>query len=101
MTIEEWQGQVDQWIMNTGKGYHSVLTNMAILTEEVGELARVLARTDGDQVAKEGDALNYKEELADILWVLLCLANQKDVNLGEALHESFVKKIKRDANRFK
>ena len=99
MTIDEIQKQVDTWIINTGNGYHSVLTNTAM--EEVGELASVLARTDGDQIAKESDKLNYEDELADIFWVLIAIANQKDVNLTEALHRNYVKKSKRDANRFK
>jgi NTP pyrophosphatase (non-canonical NTP hydrolase) len=101
MTIDEIQKQVDTWIKNTGSGYHSVLTNTAILMEEVGELASVLARTDGDQIAKESDKLDYEDELADIFWVLIAIANQKDVNLTEALHRNYVKKNKRDANRFK
>jgi NTP pyrophosphatase (non-canonical NTP hydrolase) len=100
MTIQELQSQVDHWIKTTGNGYFDPLTNMAILSEEVGELARVIARTDGMQIAKEGENLNFNEELADILWVIVCLANQKDVDLTKELHDSFVKKTKRDVNRF-
>lgn len=100
MTIKEAQLQVDEWIKTYGSGYFDVLTNTTILMEEVGELARVVARTEGMQRKKDGEELNFNEELADILWVLLCLANQKDVDLTTELHKSFVKKTKRDANRF-
>lgn len=100
MTIKEAQLKVDEWIKTYGSGYFDVLTNTTILMEEVGELARVVARTEGMQRKKDGEELNFNEELADILWVLLCLANQKDVDLTTELHKSFVKKIKRDANRF-
>jgi NTP pyrophosphatase (non-canonical NTP hydrolase) len=100
MTIKELQSEVDQWIKTTGGGYFDIMTNTAILMEEVGELARVVARTEGMQVPKEGEVLNFSEELTDILWVLVCLANQKDVDLTKELHANFVKKTKRDANRF-
>jgi len=100
MTIEELQNKVNQWINEIGGGYFDVLTNTAILMEEVGELARVVARTEGQQVKKEGEILNFNEELTDILWVIICLANQKDVNLTEELHKNFVKKYKRDAKRY-
>ena len=100
MTIDEAQRMVDDWIHTYGVRYFSELTNMAVLTEEVGELARVMARRFGDQSFKKGenpDAL--PEELADVLWVLICIANQTGVNLTEALERSFEKKTRRDANR--
>lgn len=100
MSLQEFQNQIDHWIRTTGRGYHSVLTNTAILMEEVGELSSVLARTDGDQKAKMGDSLNYEEEMADILWVLICLANQKGVDLTKALSDSIAKKNIRDKERF-
>lgn len=100
MTIAELQSEVDHWIQTTGNGYFDVMTNMALLMEEVGELARVVSRTDGQQVSKEGEELNFSEELTDILWVLICLANQKDVDLTKELHANFVKKSERDAKRF-
>ena len=99
MTIEEAQKQVDAWIHTYGVRYFSELTNMACLTEEVGELARVIARTYGDQSFKEGEKKNIGEEMADVLWVLLCLANQTGVNLSEELQKSFEKKTKRDTKR--
>lgn len=99
MTIEEAQQRVDAWIKEYGVRYFSELTNMACLTEEVGELARVIARRYGDQSAKKGESLNLSEELADVLWVLICLANQTGVNLTEALEQSFAKKTSRDALR--
>ena len=99
MTIEEAQKQVDAWIHTYGVRYFSELTNMACLTEEVGELARVMARTYGDQSFKEGEKKNIGEEMADVLWVLLCLANQTGVNLSEELQKSFEKKTKRDTKR--
>jgi NTP pyrophosphatase (non-canonical NTP hydrolase) len=100
MTIQEAQTRVDEWIKTTGVRYFSELTNMAILTEEVGEVARLMSRTYGDQSFKETD--NNKEladELADVLWVLLCIANQTGINLSEALEKNFEKKNIRDANR--
>lgn len=90
---------VDNWIKTYGVRYFSELTNMACLTEEVGELARVMARQYGDQSFKEGEKANIGEEMADILWVLLCLANQTDVDLTEELQKSMEKKTKRDRNR--
>ena len=99
MTIEEAQQAVDKWVKVYGVRYFSELTNMACLTEEVGELARVIARTYGDQSFKEGEKSNLGEEMADVLWVLLCLANQTGVNLTEELHKSFDKKTKRDKDR--
>ncbi len=99
MTIEEAQHSVDHWIKSYGVRYFSELTNMAILTEEVGELARVMARKYGDQSFKEGEHDNLSDEMADILWVLCCLANQTGVNLTKAFHESMEKKTQRDAKR--
>lgn len=102
MTIREAQNAVDDWIHTVGGRYFSELTNMALLTEETGELARVIARVYGDQVAKEGDLRkSLKEELADVLWVLICLANQTGVNLTEAFEASLEKKRTRDKDRFK
>lgn len=101
MTIEEAQQSVDRWIRDVGGGYFSHLTNMALLTEEVGELARVIARTYGEQIAKPGDLRKgLEEELADVLWVVICLANQSGVDLDEALRASLEKKRRRDAGRF-
>ena len=97
MTIKEAQHTVDQWIKTYGVRYFSELTNMAVLTEEVGELARKY----GDQSFKEGEKDNLDEELADILWVLICLANQTGVDLTEALQKSIEKKTKRDKERHK
>lgn len=93
MTIDELQKQVDQWIHEYGVRYFSELTNMACLTEEVGELARVMARTYGDQSFKPGERPNIGEEMADILWVLTCLANQTGVNLTDELQKSFKKRL--------
>lgn len=102
INIREAQKLVDDWIRSVGNGYFSHLTNMALLTEEVGELARVIARLYGDQVAKEGDLRHsLSEEMADVLWVLICLANQSGVNLTKALQDSIVKKTNRDALRFR
>lgn len=98
-TLAEVQRQVDQWIHTYGVRYFSELTNMACLTEEVGELARIMARRYGDQSFKEGETADPSEEMADILWVLVCLANQTGVDLTEALQKSFEKKTKRDATR--
>ena len=99
MTIQEAQKAVDNWIKTYGVRYFSELTNMACLTEEVGELARVMARKYGDQSFKAGENQDPAEEMADVLWVLLCLANQTGVNLEEALQKSIDKKTKRDATR--
>ena len=99
MTLEEAQKQVDSWIKEYGVRYFSELTNMAILTEEVGELARVMARRYGDQSFMEGENCNLEEEMADVLWVLICLANQTGVNLTEALQKSIEKKTRRDKER--
>lgn len=102
LTISEAQRRVDQWIQEIGNGYFSHLTNMVLLTEEVGELARVIARKYGEQVAKKGDLdKSLKEEMADVLWVLICLANQSGIDLTDALRESIAKKTARDLHRFK
>ena len=101
MTIKEVQEAVDKWIKTYGVRYFSELTNMACLTEEVGELARVMARTYGDQSFKPGEKHNMGEEMADVLWVLLCLANQTGVDLTAELQKSFEKKTRRDAERHK
>jgi len=102
MTIQEAQHQVDQWINTIGVRYFSELTNMTILTEEVGELARIMARKYGDQSFKESDKQHdLGDEMADVLWVLICLANQTGVNLTEALEKNFEKKSVRDADRHK
>ena len=99
MTLEEAQKQVDLWIKKYEVRYFSELTNMAVLTEEVGELARVMARKYGDQSFKEGEKDNLEDEMADVLWVLLCLANQTGVNLTEAFTRNLEKKTKRDNKR--
>lgn len=100
MTINEAQQQVDGWIKTVGVRYFSELTNMAILTEEVGELARIMARTYGDQSFKKTDLdKNMADEMADVLWVLICLANQTGVNLTEAFQKNIEKKTNRDKGR--
>ena len=99
MTLDEAQQAVDTWIKTYGVRYFSELTNMACLTEEVGELARIIARQYGDQSFKAGEKADLSEEMADVLWVLICLANQTGVNLTEALEKSLEKKTKRDATR--
>jgi NTP pyrophosphatase (non-canonical NTP hydrolase) len=100
MTIHQAQQQVDGWIKTVGVRYFSELTNMAILTEEVGELARIMARTYGDQSFKKSDMdKNMADEMADVLWVLICLANQTGVDLTDALQKNFEKKSIRDAER--
>lgn len=101
MTIQEAQKRVEEWIKTYGVRYFSELTNMAVLTEEVGELARVMSRKYGDQSFKEGEEQDPAEEMADVLWVLICLANQTGVDLTEALEKSFEKKTKRDKERHK
>lgn len=101
ITISEAQLLVDKWIRETGGGYFSELTNMVLLTEETGELARLIARIYGDQKAKPGDMRKgLAEELADVMWVVICLANQTGVDLTEALKASLHKKSTRDASRF-
>ena len=99
MTLEEAQKEVDKWIKTYGVRYFSELTNMAVLTEEVGELARVMARKYGDQSFKAGEKDNLDEEIADILWVLLCIANQTGVDVTKAFRERLEKKTKRDNKR--
>jgi NTP pyrophosphatase (non-canonical NTP hydrolase) len=99
MTLDEAQQQVDRWIRTHGVRYFSELTNMAILTEEVGELARVMARKYGDQSFKAGETDNLDDELTDVLWVLLCIANQTGVNLTESFARNIEKKTKRDNER--
>ncbi len=100
MTIQEAQSKVDAWIRSVGVRYFSELTNMAILTEEVGELARIMARKYGDQSFKNREEeASLPDEMADILWVLICLANQTGVNLTEALEQNFAKKSLRDSDR--
>ena len=99
MTIREAQDIVNQWIKTYGVRYFSELTNMAVLTEEVGELARVMARKYGDQSFKAGEKDNLGDEMADVLWVLLCLANQTGVDLTEELKKNIEKKTLRDKER--
>ena len=100
VSIREAQALVDAWIRTTGVGYFSELTNMAILTEEVGEVARLMSRLYGDQSFKESDkGKELSDELADVLWVLLCIANQTGVDLETALEKNFIKKNIRDAGR--
>ena len=99
MTIKEAQGRVDAWIKQYGVRYFSELTNMAVLTEEVGEVARVIARRYGDQSSKPGDDLDLADELADVLWVVMCLANQTGIDLDAALERNFAKKTERDKTR--
>jgi NTP pyrophosphatase (non-canonical NTP hydrolase) len=101
MTIREAQDRVDQWIKTYGVRYFNELTNMACLTEEVGELARVIARKYGEQSFKEGESQDVSEEMADVLWVLICLANQTGVDLTAALEASIEKKTARDRDRHK
>ena len=102
MSIQEAQEQVDQWIKTYGVRYFSELTNMTILTEEVGELARIMARTYGDQSFKKSDlGKDLGDEMADVLWVLICLANQTGINLTEAFEKNLAKKTDRDKDRHK
>ena len=101
MTLEEAQKEVDRWIKTYGVRYFSELTNMTVLTEEVGELARVMARKYGDQSFKQGEKDNLADEMADVLWVLICLANQTGVNLTEAFRQNLEKKTNRDKDRHK
>ena len=100
MTLEEAQKKVDEWIKTYGVRYFSELTNMAILSEEVGEVARIIARKYGDQSFKESEKdKDLADEMADVLWVLICLANQTGINLTEALEKNIEKKTERDKNR--
>ena len=100
MTLQNAQNQVDEWIKTFGVRYFSELTNLAILTEEVGELARIMARLYGDQSFKETDKkAELADEMADVLWVLICLANQTGVNLTDAFEKNMQKKTQRDSQR--
>lgn len=100
MTIQEAQAQVDNWIKTTGVRYFNELTNMAILTEEVGEVARLMSRLYGEQSFKESDkGKELSDELADVMWVLICIANQTGVDLTAALQKNFEKKSIRDKDR--
>ena len=102
MTIEEAQKKVDDWIKTYGVRYFNELTNMAVLTEEVGELARIMSRRYGEQSEKESDKnKDLGDEMADVLWVLICLANQTGVDLTKALEKNFDKKTSRDSDRHK
>ena len=102
MTLQEAQENVDRWIIEYGVRYFNELTNMAILTEEVGEVARIIARRYGEQSFKESDKqIDLADELADVLWVLICLANQTGVDLPEALQKNIDKKTSRDNRRHK
>lgn len=101
MEIKELQEKVDEWIKEYGVRYFDELTNTAILMEEVGELARVMARKYGEQSFKEGEKDNLADEIADVLWVLTCLANQTGVNLTRAIEDNFAKKTARDLKRHK
>ncbi|MFZ9145069.1 MAG: nucleotide pyrophosphohydrolase [Aquirufa sp.] len=102
MTISEAQQQVDEWIKTVGVRYFNELTNMAMLTEEVGEVARIIARRYGEQSEKESDKnKDLGDEMADVLFVLICLANQTGINLEEALKQNLLKKTVRDADRHK
>src|SRR5687768_18422831 len=102
MSLQEAQQQVDRWINTTGVRYFNELTNMAILTEEVGEVARIMARRYGEQSEKESDKdKDLGDELADVLWVVMCLANQTGVNLEEAFQRNMEKKNNRDQDRHK
>jgi len=101
VNLNELQFMVDKWIKEIGKGYFSELTNTAILMEEVGELARIIARKYGDQISKKNETQeNLADELADVLWIITCLANQTGVNLNQAIIQNFEKKTKRDIDRF-
>ena len=101
ITLRELQQEVDVWIKSIGVRYFSELTNTAILMEEVGELARVMSRKYGDQSTKAGEELNLADEMTDVLWVLVCLANQTGVDLTEAFRQNMQKKTQRDALRHK
>lgn len=99
MKIEEAQKAVDQWIEKYGRRYFDIKTNMIVLTEEVGEMARVIARQHGEQSVKENEVLNLEDEMADVLWVLICMANQSNIDLTEALKKNIEKKTNRDNTR--
>jgi NTP pyrophosphatase (non-canonical NTP hydrolase) len=99
MTIQEAQNTVDQWINTYGVRYFDIKTNMIVLTEEIGEMARVIARQHGEQSVKENENLNLAEEIADVLWVLICMANQSNIDLTKAFSENIEKKTNRDKTR--
>jgi len=99
MDIKEAQQKVDKWIKNTKTGYFSELTNMAVLTEEVGEVARIISRTYGEQSFKDSDHKDLADELANVFWVLCAIANQTDIDLTKAFEKNIEKKNKRDLNR--
>lgn len=99
MTIEETQLQIDKWIKEHGVRYFNELTNMAILTEEVGEVARIISREYGEQSKKDSDTSNLADELADVLFVLVCIANQTGIDLSDAMRKNLDKKSRRDATR--
>ena len=99
MTLQAAQAAVDEWIRTYGVRYFSELTNMAVLTEEVGELARVMSRRYGDQSFKAGEPQDPADEMADVLWVLVCLANQTGIDLSAEIRKSFAKKTQRDHDR--
>ncbi len=99
ITLRDAQAQVDRWITTIGRRYFSPLTNMAILTEEVGEVARAMSRIYGEQSAKEGETIDLADELADVMWVVMALANQTGVDLTEAFRRNIEKKTLRDASR--
>lgn len=101
ITIKEAQQLVDKWIKEYGVRYFSELTNMAILTEEIGEMARIIARKYGEQSFKEGEKADLGDEMADVLWVLLCIANQTGIDLTAELRKNIEKKTKRDKDRHK
>jgi NTP pyrophosphatase (non-canonical NTP hydrolase) len=101
-TLEQAQAEVDQWIKTVGVRYFNELTNTAILMEEVGEVARIMARKYGEQSFKKSDeSVDLADEMADVLWVLICLANQTGINLTEAFERNMAKKTQRDADRHK
>ena len=99
LTLADAQKAVDEWIRTVGVRYFSPLTNMAVLAEECGEVARVIARTDGEQSAKPGEKLDLADELADLLWVTIAIANQHDIDLQEAFRQNLLKKTARDYRR--
>ncbi|MBQ3622255.1 MAG: nucleotide pyrophosphohydrolase [Bacteroidaceae bacterium] len=101
MTIKELQQQVDEWIKEYGVRYFDEMTNMAILTEEVGEVARIMARKYGEQSFKEGEKNSLDDEIADVIWVLVCIANQTGIDLTKAIENNFAKKSSRDNKRHK
>ena len=101
MTLKQLQKEIDQWIKNHGIRYFNELTNLAILSEEVGELARIMARKYGEQSFKKTEEANLGDEVADVLWVLTCIANQTGIDLEEVMQDNFRKKTMRDIDRHK